>query len=510
MLPRGTQGVGRIDIQMLSIAELQAQLNAGQTTSRALVEHCLAQIAEHDGKTNAIIEFNPDALKLADASDLGRWNHGKNETLGPLHGIPIVIKDNIDTADGMCTTAGSLALQGSVAKQDAGIVQKLRQAGAIIVGKTNLSEWANMRSIHSCSGWSSRGGQTRNPYGLDRTPSGSSSGSAVAVAAGYCVAAIGTETDGSIISPASCNSLVGIKPTVGLVSRSGIIPISHSQDTAGPLARTVADAAVVLNVLAGSDDRDPACHEADSRRAADYTAFLDTDGLKGARISIHRPMKAHHPRALQVFEDAVQVLRDCGAEIIEDISMPTTSDVGDHEDLVLMTDFKADLNAYLSNLSDTVPVRSMADLIAFNNEHHATVLQWFPQDLLEAAEATNGLDDPGYLAARATCLALTQTDGIDRAMDQFNLDAIVTPSEDIPCLIDLVGGDADGEATTYLAAVSGYPSISVPAGYVSGLPVGISFIAGAWQESVLIRLASSFEQATHHRQPPTFPTHTAT
>ncbi|MBT3559174.1 MAG: amidase [Rhodospirillales bacterium] len=496
-----------MDIQTLGIVDVQAQLNAGQTTSRALVEHCLAHISEHDGKTNAIIEINPDALELADTNDLGRRN---NELLGPLHGIPILIKDNIDTADTMCTTAGSLALEGSVAKQDAGIVQKLRGAGAIILGKTNLSEWANMRSIHSCSGWSSRGGQTRNPYGLDRTPSGSSSGSAVAVAAGYCVAAIGTETDGSIISPASCNSLVGIKPTVGLVSRSGIIPISHSQDTAGPLARNVADAAVMLNILAGSDDRDPACDEADARRAPDYTAFLDTGGLKGTRLGIHRPVKAYHPRASQVFEDALRVLRDNGAEIIEDISLPTTSDVEDYEDLVLTTDFKVDLNAYLSNLSDAVSVRSIADLIAFNNDHQGTVLQWFPQELLEAAESTNGSDDPAYLAARAACLALTQTDGIDRAMGQFNLDAIVAPSEDVPCLIDLVGGDARGESTTYLAAISGYPSISVPAGYVSGLPVGISFIAGAWQEPELIRLASSFEQATQHRRPPTFPAHTAT
>jgi amidase len=490
-----------VNLQVLRISELQTQLVDGQTTARALVEHCLAEIDANDGKTNAIIERNSDALDIADASDLERRN---KSTIGPLHGIPILIKDNIDTADTMSTTAGSLALQGSVAKQDAGIVQKLRAAGAIILGKTNLSEWANMRSRHSCSGWSSRGGQTHNPYVLDRTPSGSSSGSAVAVASGYCAAAIGTETDGSIISPASSNSLVGIKPTLGLVSRSGIIPISHSQDTAGPLARSVDDAACILNVLAGSDTRDPACNEADTRREPDYTAFLDNSGLKGTRIGIHRPVKSYHARAGEVFEAAVCVIRDCGAEIIENLSLPTMEEVRQHEDIVLLTDFRVDLNAYLSGLSENVSVRSMADLIAFNNDHHDTVLQWFPQDLLENAEATNGLYDPAYLQARAACLELTRTNGIDRAMSQFELDAIIAPSEDVPCLIDLKNGDVEGEGTSYLAAVSGYPSISVPAGYVAGLPVGISFIAGAWQEPTLIRLASGFEHATQYRHPPEF------
>jgi len=489
------------DLQSTGIAELRVQLDHGQTTARELVEQCLAQITADDDRTNAVIELNPDALEIAGQCDAER---GGGAETGPLHGIPILIKDNIDTADTMMTTAGSLALEGSIAKRDAGIVTKLRSAGAVILGKTNLTEWAGMRSLRSCSGWSSRGGQTRNPYALDRSPSGSSSGSGVAVAAGYCAAAIGTETDGSIIFPASCNSLVGIKPTVGLVSRSGIIPISHSQDTAGSLARTVADAALVLTALAGSDLRDPSCADADRQRAPDYTAFLDINGLKGARIGIHRPTGQFHSGVSDVFENAIEAIRDKGAVVIDSVFLPSMEEVNPHEDVVLCTDFRVDLNAYLSDLARTVTVRSLADVIRFNRDHRDTVMRWFPQDVLDESEATHGLDDPAYLQARETCLKLTRTDGIDKAMAEHDLDAIITPSADVPCLIDLENGDSTSGSTTYLAAVSGYPSISVPAGYVGGLPVGVSFIAGAWGEPTLIRLAYAYEQATKVRQPPGF------
>lgn len=490
-----------INLQSTSISELSTLLNDGQTTARGLTELCQAQIEAHDSKTNAIIEINPEALAIADSCDAERR---AGNVRSSLHGIPILIKDNIDTADAMCTTAGSLALEGSIAKRDAGIVKKLRTAGAVILGKTNLTEWAGMRSIKHCSGWSSRGGQTRNPYALDRTPSGSSSGSGAATAAGFCAAAIGTETDGSIIFPASCNSLVGIKPTLGLVSRSGIIPISHNQDTAGPLARTVSDAALVLTVLAGSDPRDPACSEADKQRAPDYMAFLDDSGLDGARIGAHRPTGKFHPGVAEVFERAVRSVHDCGAYVIDQVSLPSIKNVNPHEDAVLVTDFKADLNAYLSGLPDTSPVRSMTDVIHFNETHRDTVMRWFPQDLIDRAETTNGPDDPEYIKARETCLKLTRTNGIDKAMAEHDLDAIITPSADVPCLIDLERGDRSSGATTYLAAVSGYPSISVPAGYVGGLPVGVSFFAGAWAEPMLIRLAYAFEQAMQVRQPPEF------
>lgn len=489
------------DRHMHTIAELRSLLDSGQVTARSLAEEYLGEIALHDGKTNAVVELNPDVFKTTDQCDADRRN---GKASGALHGIPILIKDNIDTADAMMTTAGSLALKGSVARQDAGVVRKLLAAGAVILGKTNLSEWANMRSSESCTGWSSRGGQTHNPYVLDRSPGGSSAGSGVAVAAGFCAAAIGTETDGSIIYPASNNSLVGIKPTLGLVSRSGIIPISHSQDTAGPLARCVADAAMVLTAIAGSDPRDAACDEADHERAPDYTAFLDTDGLKNTRIGVFRPQGEFHDGVEDVVNNAIRILEDNGATIIDNVALPSMDDVAPHEEIVLNTDFKIDLNAYLSGLSDDISIRSVADVIRFNEEHRDTVLRWFGQDVLEAAEATRGLDDPAYIEAREMCLKLTRTEGIDKAMADHELDAIVTVSADVPCLIDLENGDSDSGMTSYLAAVSGYPSISVPAGYVSDLPVGISFIAKAWQEPKLIRLTYAFEQAADVRRPPEF------
>ncbi len=489
------------DNQSLPISDLRAQLVSGQVPARDLCEYFLARINEHDGKTNAVIELNPDALTIAGQCDKD-LKAGRGD--GLLHGIPILLKDNVDTADAMMTTAGSLALEGSIAKQDAGIVKRLRDAGAVILGKTNLTEWAGMRSIEHCSGWSSRGGQTRNPYALDRTPSGSSSGSGAATAAGFCAASIGTETDGSITYPASVASLVGIKPTVGLVSRSGIVPISHSQDTAGPLARSVADAALVLTVLAGSDTRDPACHQADQKRAPDYAAFLDKTALKGARIGVFRPKGTFNSGTFDVFENAIRVMRDNGAVLVDPVGLPSHEDVSPHEDAVLYTDFKYDLNAYLSGLNDNIEIRSMEDVIRFNQEHADTVMRWFPQEQIELSQATSGLDDPAYIKAREMCLRLTRTEGIDRALGEHTLDAIVTPSADVPCLIDLVNGDADSGTTTYLAAVSGYPSISVPAGYVGGLPVGVSFIASAWEEPTLIRLAYAFEQATQIRQPPEF------
>ena len=492
-------------MQERSILELQTQMQTGALTARGLVEMYLTRndaIDQRGPALNAVIEINPDALSIADALDAERAAHGPR---GPLHGIPEMIKDNIDTADRMMTTAGSLALLGSIAPEDAFLVQKLREAGAVLLGKTNLSEWANFRSTRSASGWSSRGGQTRNPYALDRNPCGSSSGSAVAVAANLCVVAIGTETDGSIICPSQTNGIVGIKPTLGLVSRSGIIPIAHSQDTAGPMARTVADAAILLDALTGVDPRDPATEASRDQAHADYTQFLDPDGLRGARIGVARNFFGFDPRVDALMETCIQMMRDLGAEIVDPADVVTAKDLGKTEIEVLLYEFKADLNAYLARLGPYAPVHSLQEIIAFNEAHKKAVMPYFGQERMLAAQEKGALTDAAYVKALETNHRLARTEGIDATMQAHDLDAIVAPSGGPAWLTDWVNGDHHGGGgSSSPAAVAGYPNITVPAGTIFGLPVGISFFASAYQEPTLIRLAYAFEQATRVRTPPQF------
>jgi amidase len=406
----------------------------------------------------------------------------------------------------MQTTAGSLALQGSIAAHDAFIVEKLRAAGAVILGKTNLSEWANFRSTPSISGWSSRGGQTRNPYALDRTPWGSSSGSAVAVAADLCAVAVGTETDGSITYPASINSIVGIKPTLGLVSRRGIIPIAHSQDTAGPLARSVADAALLLGIMAGVDAQDSATGTGHStgKALSDYTGFLDVDGLRGARIGVAGNYLGFHARVDQLLSASLDIMRACGAEIIVPVPLAGLDELRAAETEVLYYEFKADLNAYLNQLDPAIPVRSMADVIAFNDARHDSVLRYFGQERMLLAQAKGSLDDPQYQHALQTSRRLAGAEGIDAVLREHRLDAIVAPTTGLPWLIDAVNGDYRSGGCATPAAAAGYPHITVPMGYAFGLPAGLSLFAGAWQEGVLIRLAYAYEQASRLRRPPQF------
>ncbi len=482
-----------LDLEDLSIAELRRLMVGGELTSRDLTAQCLARIEQLDPRVNGILELNPEALEIAERLDRSR---DRGADIGPLHGVPILIKDNIDTGDRMTTTAGSLALEGTRSGSDAAVAARLRAAGAVILGKTNLSEWANFRSTRSSSGWSSRGGQTRNPYALDRSPGGSSSGSAVAVASGFCAAAIGTETDGSIVAPAAMNGIVGIKPTVGLVGQSGIIPISHSQDTAGPMARSVADAALVLNAIA----------EPDQRGSEDYTATLDDDGLKGARLGVARGLTDSHEGLDGILDESLAALGAAGAEIVDPIEVVAPKAVRPAELLVFLTEFKAGLNSYLSTRGPDTAVRSLADVIAFNRDHCEHVMPYFPQDLFQQAEAAAGLDDPAYLAARDTCLRRTRAEGIDKVLAERRLDGIVAMTTGPAWLIDWVSGDNRSWSTAYLAAISGYPSITVPAGYLFGLPVGLSFIGSAFQEPTLIRLASGFEAATRVRKPPRFAT----
>ena len=489
-----------------TIADLQAAMRDGKTTSRSLVERYLSRIAaadRGDRGVNAVLEANPDALAIADALDAERKTKGAR---GPLHGIPILIKDNIATADRMQTTAGSLALVGATPERDAFVAERLRAAGAVLLGKTNLSEWANFRSTHSSSGWSARGGQCRNPYALDRTPSGSSSGSAVAVAANFCAAAVGTETDGSIVSPAASCSVVGIKPTVGLVSRSGIIPIAHSQDTAGPMARAVADAAALLTALAGVDARDAATAESAGRASADYTKFLDADGLRGARIGVPREQLFGTSAATDaLIDDALTLMRQRGAEIVDPAPLTLGQGAGDAEFEVLLYEFKADLNAYLAELGAPAGARSLEELIAFNERHRAEEMPYFGQEIFVMAQKKGPLTEAAYREALAKSKRLARDEGIDATMDKFKLDAIVAPTRRTPpSLIDLVNGDPSGGGSSRPAAVAGYPHVTVPAGYVRGLPVGISFFGRAWSEPTLIRLAYAFEQASKRRRAPTF------
>lgn len=482
-----------------SIAELQQKMAGGALSARDLVSHYFARIDELDNRLNAVLERNPDALSIADALDEERSAKGPR---GPLHGIPVLIKDNIDTADRMTTTAGSLALQGSVALQDAFVVKNLREAGAVILGKTNLSEWANIRSPRSSSGWSSRGGQTRNPYALDRTPGGSSSGSGVAVAADFCAAAIGTETDGSITGPAAMNSLVGIKPTVGLVSRSGIIPISHSQDTAGPMARSVSDAALLLGALTGVDARDAKTRESAGQCHADYTVFLDPQGLRGARIGIARDCWPWDYKIDRVLDDAIAAMREHGATLVDGVELPDSNELWRAEREIFRYELKAGLNAYFASLGDGAPVRTLRDVIEFNERNRDSTMPYFEQEFFHSAQTAGPLADDIYRLALASAQRLARDKGIGAALQKNRLDAIAAPTTSAPWLIDLVNGDNRTGSCSRPPAVAGYPHISVPAGYVLGLPVGLSFFAGAYQESVLIRLAYAFEQATKTRRPP--------
>ena len=492
------------ELEEMTIADLQEGMKSGKHSARSLAEKYLARIESIDRNgpaLNSIIETNPDALGIAETLDKERKANGPR---GPLHGIPLVIKDNIDTADRMSTTAGSLALVGARPHVDAFLVRRLREAGAVILGKTNLSEWANIRCSYSTSGWSARGGLTKNPYALDRNPCGSSSGSGVAVAASLCAAAVGTETDGSVVSPSSANGIVGIKPTVGLVSRSGVIPISHSQDTAGPMARTVCDAAILLGVLAASDPADKVTIDDKRKALADYTSALDPRGLKGARIGVARNYFGFDDAVDKVMRRALGVLKSEGATLIDPAEIPNMDKVNEPEQTVLLYELKAGLAVYFARLGPKAPVRSLKDVIDFNERHRNREMPYFGQDQFVKAEAKGSLESYEYQEALAKCRRLARTEGIDAVMDKFRLDALVAPTLGPACLTDLVVGDRwRGEAST-AAAVAGYPSITVPAGFIFGLPVGLLFFGRAWSEATLLKLAYSFEQATKSRKPPRF------
>jgi len=480
--------------------ELEADLLAGRTTSVELVRLYQQRIARLNPRLHAVISLNPDALAIASQADAAR---AAGRSQGPLAGVPILVKDNIETADNMATTAGSLALKDNITGRDSAVAGRLRAAGAIILGKTNLSEWANIRSSHSISGWSAVGGQARNPYALDRSPCGSSAGSGAAAAASLTGAAIGTETDGSVTCPAAVNGLVGLKPTVGLVSRANIVPISASQDTAGPMTRDVRDAALLLGVIAGSDLADPATASADAHRS-DYLAGLRPDALTGVRIGVMRFAAGFHPETDRVFDQALATLTAAGAELVEIEKSPVSPDVSKLERVVLMTELKAGLNAYLATTSpQRVPSRTLANLIAFNKAHAAEEMPLFGQEAFELAEQSKGLDDPAYLAAKADAHRLAGPEGIDAMLKANNVSVLVAPTLGPAWLIDpvlkdrFVGGGAGGPA-----AVAGYPHLTVPMGQVAGLPVGLSFIGPAWSEAALLAYGYAFEQAAHARTPP--------
>ena len=491
------------ELEELTIRDLQQGMQSGKYSSRSLVEKYTDRINDIDKKgptLRSVIELNPDAEAIAVALDRERKERGPR---GPLHGIPILIKDNIDTHDRMITTAGSLALLGAKPFQDAFVAKKLREAGAVILGKTNLSEWANFRSSKSSSGWSARGGQTKNPYVLDRNPCGSSSGSGAAPAANLCAAAIGTETDGSIVCPSSANSLVGIKPTVGLVSRAGIIPISHSQDTAGPMARTVTDAAILLGALTGEDPRDKTTAQSRGKSYTDYTRFLQKD-LQGMRIGVARKHFGFNEPVDEFMKKALRAIDDLGATLVDPADIPTTGKFDESELDVLLYEFKADLNAYLKSLGASTTIRSLKELIDFNESKPGFEMPYFGQDLFEKAQAKGPLTDPKYLQALRKNHLLTRTQGIDFIMKKHRLDALLAPTGGPPWPTDWVNGDHFTGGYSSASAVAGYPHITVPMGYVYDLPVGISFFAGAYSEPTLIKIAYAFEQATKARRPPKF------
>ncbi|MCA9948118.1 MAG: amidase, partial [Anaerolineales bacterium] len=487
------------EILETTISGLQTAMENGIINAQQIVTRYLERIEAIDKVVNAILELNPEVLNSAALLDKERITQGSR---GPLHGIPLLIKDNIETADRMPTTAGSLALANHFARQDAFSISRLRSAGAIILGKTNLSEWANFRSTRSSSGWSSRGGQTHNPYVLSRNPCGSSSGSGVAVSANLCAAAVGTETDGSIVCPAHMNGIVGLKPTIGLVSRSGIIPIAHSQDTAGPMARTVRDAAILLGGMVGIDSRDPVTRTSNGRYYNDYTQFLDIQGCKGARIGVARNFFGKHPASDLLMEKAIGTLKQLGAEIIDPANIETMQQIKNSKLSVLLYEFKADLNSYLANLDTDIGILSLADLIAYNEARADKVMPLFGQELFYQAQEKGSLQEAEYLAALANNHRYMQAEGIDAVIGKHQLDAIIAPTGGPTWLTDHVNGDHYTGSCSSAAAVAGYPHITVPMGFVAGLPLGISFFAGAFTEPTLLKLAYAFEQATRARKPP--------
>jgi amidase len=492
------------ELDEITISDLQDGMKSGKFTARSLVEKYSARIAEIDKRgpaINCVIELNPDAVSIADSLDEERKARGPR---GLLHGVPVLIKDNIDTADKMMTTAGSLALVGSKPAQDSYVAQRLRAAGAVILGKTNLSEWANIRSSHSTSGWSGRGGLTKNPYALDRNPCGSSSGTGAGISANLCAVGIGTETDGSIVCPASSNGLAGIKPTVGLVSRSGIIPISHSQDGAGPMCRTVRDAAILLGALTGVDPQDLATAASQGKSLTNYAQFCDPNGLKGARIGIARKYFGFNDAVDALMEQSLDAMKKQGATLVDPADIETFGKFDESELLVFMYELKADLNAYLARLGPNAPVHTLKDIIDFNDRNRQKEMPYFGQDLFLKAEAKGPLSEKAYLDALEKNHQLARTEGIDATMDKYHLDAIVAPTGGPAWITDLVNGDHVAGGSSNAAAVAGYPNINVTAGFISSLPVGISFFGRAWSEATLIRLAFAFEQATKARQAPRF------
>jgi amidase len=499
-----TIGLEPFELDELTLGELVDGMNAGRWSSRELTELYLGRIEATNlrgPELRAVIETNPDALEIAGRLDAAR---SAGDEVGPLHGIPILLKDNIGTNDRTTTTAGSYALEGSVPPADSGVAARLREAGAVLLGKANLSEWANFRSTRSSSGWSARGGQCRNPYILDRNPCGSSSGSAVAVSANLAAAAIGTETDGSVVCPSHACGIVGVKPTVGLVSRSGIIPLSHTQDTAGPMARTVRDAALILGALTGVDPSDPATSASADRALRSYTGVLDPTGLRGTRIGVARAYAGFHEKVDALFEDALDAMRSEGAEIIDPANPGSIGDMGAPEWEVLLYEFKADLNEYLAGLGPEAPVRSLEEIIQFNERESTRQMPWFGQEILLLAQEKGPLTEKPYLEALALARSLAGDKGIDEIMDRHRLDALVAPTGGPAWVTDLVNGDHFAGSSSEPAAIAGYPNITVPGGFVHGLPVGVSFFGRAWSEPLLLRIAYAFEQTTRHREAPGF------
>ena len=501
----GAAEVPAFELEEVSIANLRKRMESGQDSSRSLVEKYAARIEALDRqgpRLRAVLEINPDALAIAGELDAER-KAGK--VRGPLHGIPVLVKDNVGTGDRMTTTAGSLALEGSIPRADAFAARKLREAGAVLLGKANLSEWANIRSTHSSSGWSGRGGQCRNPYALDRNPSGSSSGSGAAAAASFCAAAVGSETDGSIVSPSNNCGLVGVKPTVGLVSRSGVIPISHTQDTLGPMCRTVADAAILLSAMTGVDPSDAATKASAKVAGTDYTKFLDPGALKGARIGVPRKgLYGQSPHADRVAEAAIAEMKKLGAIIVDPADIESVEEFAGPSELdVLLYELKAGLNAYLAALPNA-RVKTLADVIAFNEANRDREMPFFGQELFVRAQKKGPLTDKDYLKALEKDFRISRKDGIDKTMDRHKLDALVAPTSGPATLIDLVNGDYGVNGSSSVPAVAGYPDITVPAGWASGLPVGLSFFGRAWSEGKLLAIAFAFEQHTRHRRPPRF------
>ena len=492
------------DLEEITIDQLQQAMSSGKWTAEQVVRQYVDRIEamnEQGPNLRAVIEINPDAIPIAIERDAERQ---AGRVLGPLHGVPILLKDNIATHDRTTTTAGALALLGSIPDQDSFVAARLREAGAVLLGKANLSEWANFRSTRSSSGWSGRGRQCKNPYVLDRNPCGSSSGSGAAVSANFAVAAIGTETNGSIVCPSTANGVVGVKPTVGLVSRSRIIPISHTQDTAGPMARTVRDAAVVLGTLVGVDPEDPATAPSEGRFHTDYTAFLKEDGLKGTRLGVYRSAFGFHPKVDALMESSLETLKQQGAELIDPVELPNYQDFGEAPFTVLLYEFKAGVNDYLASLGDAAPVKSLAEVIEFNEKNADRSMPYFDQEILLLAQEKGPLTDSEYLEALETCRRLSRDEGIDKAMGEHQLDAIVGPTGGPAWVTDLVNKDNFGGSTSSPAAIAGYPNVSVPAGFIFELPVGLSFFGRAWSEPTLLRIAYAFEQATKARRPPKF------